>query len=69
LSETCDSIIIIQDGGKTSEKASGKLACKMVFSDVFTSEESPMLLVWPKGHTRRCRPKAEEIVERRRSSE
>jgi hypothetical protein len=36
--------VTIHDGGKTAIKASVKLACKLTFIAVFTSEESPMLL-------------------------
>ncbi len=30
-------------------KISVKLACKRIFISIFTSEEPPMLLVWPQA--------------------
>ena len=48
--------VIVQDGGKTVAKAGVKLAYKHVFAPVFTSEESPMLLVRPRPGKKMSRP-------------
>jgi len=40
-------MIIIQDGGKTWARIGVKLAYKLVFAHVFTSDGYPMLLVRP----------------------
>ncbi|MEG0688810.1 MAG: hypothetical protein RR466_08985, partial [Hungatella sp.] len=37
------------EGGKIAVESSVKLACKRIFTTIFTSEESPMILVRSKN--------------------